>query len=68
MQELDSKIILKGEWQNLYTTKNLPIDAIISPEEEVAKALHRRIKSPGTIDMLELADNRLKLLGIKCED
>ena len=58
---------LKGEWQNLFTTKNLPIDAIISPEEEVAKALYRRIKSPGTIDMLELADNRLKLIGIKCE-
>ena len=58
---------LKGEWQNLYSTKNLPIDDIISPEEEVAKALYRRIKSPGTIDMLELADNRIKLVGIKCE-
>jgi len=58
---------LKGEWQSLYTNKNLPIDAIISPEEEVAKALYRRIKTPGTIDMLELANNRLKLLGIKCE-
>ena len=58
---------LKGEWLSLFTTKNLPIDAIISPEEEVAKALYRRIKTPGTIDMLELADNRLKLLGIKCE-
>ena len=53
--------------QSLYTNKNLPIDAIISPEEEVAKALYRRIKTPGTIDMLELANNRLKLLGIKCE-
>ena len=59
---------LKGEWQSLYTSKNLPIDAIISPEEEVAKALFRRIKSPGTIDMLELAEKRLKLVGIKCED
>ena len=58
---------LKGEWQNLYSTKNLPIDDIISPEEEVAKALYRRIKSPGTIDMLELANNRIKLVGIKCE-
>ena len=58
---------LKNEWQNLFTEKNLPIDAIISPEEEVAKALFRRIKSPGTIDMLELADNRLKLVGLKCE-
>ena len=59
---------LKGEWQSLYDNKNLPIDAIISPEEEVAKALFRRIKSPGTIDMVELADNRLKLIGLKCED
>ena len=58
---------LKGEWQNLYSTKNLPIDDIISPEEEVAKALYRRIKSPGTIDMLELANNKIKLVGIKCE-
>ena len=58
---------LKGEWQNLYSTKNLPIDDIISPEEEVAKAIYRRIKSPGTIDMLELANNRIKLVGIKCE-
>ena len=58
---------LKGEWQNLYTNTNLPIDAIISPEEEVAKALFRRIKSPGTIDMVELADNKLKLVGLKCE-
>ena len=59
---------LKGEWISLFTNKNLPIDAIISPEEEVAKALHRLIKSPGTVDMLELADNRIKLVGLKCED
>ena len=59
---------LRGEWQNLYTNKHLPIDAIISPEEEVAKALFRLIKSPGTVDMLELADKRLKLVGLKCEN
>ena len=46
---------------------NLPIDAIISPEEEVAKALHRRLISPGTIDMVELSEKRLKLIGFKCE-
>tara|TARA_Y100000590_G_scaffold470625_1_gene667060 strand:- start:1576 stop:2940 length:1365 start_codon:yes stop_codon:yes gene_type:complete len=58
---------LKGEWLNLYTKNNLPIDAIISPEEEVAKALHRRLISPGTIDMVELSEKRLKLIGFKCE-
>jgi trk system potassium uptake protein len=59
---------LKGEWQNLYTKNNLPIDAIISPEQEVAKAFHRRIISPGTIDMVELSDKQLKLIGFKCEN
>ena len=58
---------LKGEWESLYTKNNLPIDAIISPEEEVAKALHRRLISPGTIDMVELSEKRLKLVGFKCE-
>ena len=59
---------LKGEWLSLFNNKNLPIDAIISPEEEVAHALYRRIQSPGAIDMVELADNRLKFVGLKCEE
>ena len=59
---------LKEEWANLYNTENLPIDFIISPENEVAKAIYRRLHAPGSIDMLELADNRLKLIGLKCEE
>ena len=59
---------LKGEWQNLYTKNNLPIDAIISPEQEVADAFHRRIISPGTIDMVELSEKQLKLIGFKCDN
>ena len=58
---------LKVEWSNLYNKENLPIDSIISPELEVAKAIYRRLHAPGSIDMLELADNRLKLVGLKCE-
>ena len=59
---------LKEEWANLYNKENLPIDFIISPENEVAKAIYRRLHAPGSIDMLELADNRLKLIGLKCEE
>ena len=58
---------LKKEWQSLYNKNNLPIDAIISPEQEVASAFHRRIISPGTIDMVELAEKQLKLIALKCE-
>ncbi|PPR45847.1 MAG: Trk system potassium uptake protein TrkA [Alphaproteobacteria bacterium MarineAlpha5_Bin6] len=59
---------LKGEWMSLYNKENLPIDAIISPENEVAKAIFRRLHAPGAIDMVELANNKLKLVGLKCED
>ena len=59
---------LKGEWQKLYTKNDLPIDAIISPEQEVASAFHRRIISPGTIDMVELSEKQLKLIGFKCDN
>ena len=59
---------LQAQWQNLYNNNNFPIDAIISPEQEVAKSLYRRLISPGTIDMLELSDKKLKLIGLKCED
>ncbi len=59
---------LQEQWKNLYNNNNFPIDAIISPEQEVAKSLYRRLISPGTIDMLELSDKKLKLIGLKCED
>ncbi len=59
---------LKDQWENLYNNNNFPIDAIISPEQEVAKSLYRRLISPGTIDMLELSEKKLKLIGLKCED
>ena len=59
---------LQEQWQNLYNNNNFPIDAIISPEQEVAKSLYRRLISPGTIDMLELSEKKLKLIGLKCED
>tara|TARA_B100000575_G_scaffold270332_1_gene250752 strand:- start:598 stop:1962 length:1365 start_codon:yes stop_codon:yes gene_type:complete len=59
---------LQDQWQNLYNNNNFPIDAIISPEQEIAKSLFRRLISPGTIDMLELSDKKLKLIGLKCEE
>ena len=58
---------LKKKWSSIYNKENIPIDYIISPENEVAKAIYRRLHAPGAIDMLELADNKLKLIGLKCD-
>ena len=54
---------LRGEWMHIYNNENFPIDTIISPEYEVARAIHRRLHAPGAIDMLELANNKLKLVA-----
>tara|TARA_B100000029_G_scaffold466211_1_gene501527 strand:+ start:6250 stop:7626 length:1377 start_codon:yes stop_codon:yes gene_type:complete len=59
---------LKGEWMSLYNKENLPIDAIISPENEVAEAIYRRLHAPGAIDMVELGNKKLKLVGLKCNE
>jgi len=45
----------------------LHIDLVISPEEEVAKTLGLLADTPGTSDILEFADGRVKLIGIKVE-
>ncbi len=45
----------------------LHIDLVISPEEEVSKTLSLLADTPGTSDVLEFADGRVKLLGIKVD-
>ncbi len=45
----------------------LHIDLVISPEEEVSKTLSLLADTPGTSDVLEFADGRVKLIGIKLD-
>ena len=44
----------------------MPIDHIISPEIEVARAVTRRLQVPGAIEMIPLANDKVKLLGVRC--
>jgi trk system potassium uptake protein TrkA len=46
----------------------LPIDVIISPEQEVARAIMRRLHAPGAIEMIEMADNAIRLVGVRLGD
>jgi trk system potassium uptake protein TrkA len=41
---------------------------IISPEIEIAKSIQRKLESPGTLDNIPFADNKIKLLEILIED
>ncbi len=54
-------------WANLFSRDHMPIDRIISPEMEVARGVSRRLRVPGAFEMIPLADDTVKLLGVRCE-
>jgi len=62
-----TKDFLEGKWKKLYNKSNIPIDVIISPEIEVAKALFRRLEAPGALDNVPFANDKVKMLEIAIE-
>ncbi len=56
---------LRPEWSDLFNGEHISIDHIISPEIEVARAIHRRILTPGAFDMIPFAGDRLRLIGVR---
>ncbi len=59
---------LKPGWANLFSRDHMPIDVIISPEIEVARAVSRALQVPGAIDMIPFAEDRVRLIGVRIED
>lgn len=55
-------------WRDLFSRDNMPIDVIISPEIEVARAIVRRLEVPGAFDMVPFADDRVRIVGIKLDE
>lgn len=65
---LRARSYLQPIWSDLFSRDNLPIDVIISPEIEVANAIGRRLMVPGTFEMIPLADDKMRLIGVRCEE
>src|SRR3546814_20766918 len=59
---------LQPVWAELFTRSHMPIDAIISPEIEVARAVMRRLEIPGAFDDIPLSDGLITLIGVRCDD
>ncbi len=59
-----SQDYLNPKFSKLYDKENLPIDVIISPELEIAKSIQRKLESPGALDNVPFANNKIKLLEI----
>lgn len=55
-------------WSNLFSRENIPIDVVISPEKEVARSIVRNIEVPTTFDVIRLADDKVRVLGLRCYD
>lgn len=55
-------------WADLFSRDNMPIDVIISPEMEVARAVEHRLSAPGTIDMVPFVDGLVRLIGVRCTE
>jgi trk system potassium uptake protein TrkA len=59
---------LRPEWANLFGKDRLPIDVVISPEIEVARAILRRLQVPGAFDMMPFVDDRVRMIGVRLTD
>lgn len=57
---------LQPDYAGLFSRDNLPIDVVISPEIEVARAIIRRLQVPGALDVIPLANDRVRLIGVRC--
>lgn len=60
-----SQSYLQPEWMKMFTQDHLPIDVVISPEVEVARAVTRRLEVPGAIEVIPLSDDKVRLIGVR---
>ncbi len=59
---------LQPIWGDLFSRDHMPIDVIISPEYEVARAIGRRLQMPGAIDVVPMGNGRVSVVGVRCEE
>ena len=55
-------------WRDLFSREHMPIDVIISPEIEIARAVSRRLQVPGAIDMIPFAGDRIRVIAVRIDE
>ena len=65
---LRAKSYLDAIYADLYRRDHLPIDVVISPEDEVAKAALRRLSVPAAFESEFFLDGGVQMIGIMIED
>ncbi len=65
---LRSQSYLTAIYSDLYRRDHMPIDVVISPEQEVAEAVIQRLAAPAAFDTESFLDGKSQLLAIVIED
>ncbi|MSO65458.1 MAG: Trk system potassium transporter TrkA [Alphaproteobacteria bacterium] len=55
---------LDPAWRDLFSQSHMPIDVIISPEIEVARAVTRRLHVPGATDAIGFVDDLVQVVAV----
>ncbi|MEM9211429.1 MAG: Trk system potassium transporter TrkA, partial [Pseudomonadota bacterium] len=55
-------------YSDLYQRDHLPIDVVISPEVEVARAAIQQISAPSSFEVESFLDDELTMLGLKIDE
>ena len=53
---------------NLFQQENMPVDVVISPEQLVTENIEQLIHYPGAFQVLEFADGKVKLVGVRAHE
>ncbi|WP_372885447.1 Trk system potassium transporter TrkA [Shimia sp.] len=65
---LRSKSYLEAIYSDLYRRDHMPIDVVISPEQEVAAAALKRLTAPAAFDTETFLDGRVQMLGLTIDE
>jgi len=53
---------------NLFQQENMPVDVVISPEQLVTENIEQLIHYPGAFQVLEFADGKVRLVGVRAHE
>jgi len=59
---------LTNDFVEIFHDEKIPIDHIISPEEEVASSIVKQWRTPGAFDVAEFCKSSVTMLGILCNE
>ncbi len=51
----------------LFNREAIPVDYIISPEQVVTESIHRLIQHPGALQVVDFAEGRVRLVGVRAD-